>query len=453
MKPRNKREALVLQLNRELPPVTEQQKEWLKGRLDQWVLYKMGGQCKCTRCGAEWKEMPSTIRYWRVSLAAAVGVEDCQCPDCSAMMKVKYFRYYSGVNFTSMLIFTTYKSWQVIRFVFCSMTVLWGEPTSYDIEERYQLWIDDEGREVIMSLPYSRSPFHTCFHSGNPMVIARHNASSVGSYAFGDMFEADAAHVYPWYRVTERVKRNGWSAALKVLQPYKQYEVLLGLLKDPKVETLAKWGDMKLLNGCLSHPGTLFARRWQQVLIAHRHRYKIQDVGLWLDLLVFLEEEGKDLTSPHYICPADLRAEHDRWQRKIEERRRKEKAHEKAVRDSRYRKAHERFAGLCCIITDMSIRPLLTAQELLDEGEAMHHCVGTYTDKLDSLILSIRDGHDNRLETAEVNLDQMTVVQCRGFANHPSPRHKEIEQAVKALLPDIMRLNLGKVIECQKNSI
>ena len=453
MKPRNKREALVLQLNRELPPVTEQQKEWLKGRLDQWVLYKMGGQCKCTRCGAEWKEMPSTIRYWRVSLAAAVGVEDCQCPDCSAMMKVKYFRYYSGVNFTSMLIFTTYKSWQVIRFVFCSMTVLWGEPTSYDIEERYQLWIDDEGREVIMSLPYSRSPFHTCFHSGNPMVIARHNASSVGSYAFGDMFEADAAHVYPWYRVTERVKRNGWSAALKVLQPYKQYEVLLGLLKDPKVETLAKWGDMKLLNGCLSHPGTLFARRWQQVLIAHRHRYKIQDVGLWLDLLVFLEEEGKDLTSPHYICPADLRAEHDRWQRKIEERRRKEKAHEKAVRDSRYRKAHERFAGLCCIITDMSIRPLLTAQELLDEGEARHHCVGTYTDKLDSLILSIRDGHDNRLETAEVNLDQMTVVQCRGFANHPSPRHKEIEQAVKALLPDIMRLNLGKVIECQKNSI
>lgn len=453
MKPRNKRDRLVLQLNRELPPVTDQQKEWLKGKLQQWVLYKMGGLCKCTRCGYEWKEMPNTIRYWRDSLAAAVGVEDCMCPDCAATLTTKYFRYYSNVDFTSMLIFTTYKGWQVIRFVHCTMQITWGRPTDYTIDERYQLWIDDDGNEVIMSLPYSRAPFSTSWHRGEPMVNARHNASSVGSYAFGDMFDADAACVYPWRRVTDRVKRNGWSSALKVLQPYKQYEVLLGLLKDPKMETLAKWGDIELLNGYLSHPGSIGARRWQQVLIAHRHGYKIHDVGLWLDLLGFLEEEGKDITSPHYICPSDLRAEHDRWQRKIEERRRREKAHEKAVRETRYRKAHERFAGLCCVLTDMSIRPLLTAPELLDEGEAMHHCVGTYTTKLDSLILSIRDGNDNRLETAEVNLDRMTVVQCRGFANHPSTRHKEIEQAVKALLPEIMRLNAEKVIEYQKNNV
>ena len=49
------------------------------------------------------------------------------------------------------------------------------------------------------------------------------------------------------------------------------------------------------------------------------------------------------------------------------------------------------------------------------EGKAMHHCVGGYHRRKDSLILSATiDG--KRIETIEVSLTTLKVVQSRGYA-------------------------------------
>ncbi len=45
----------------------------------------------------------------------------------------------------------------------------------------------------------------------------------------------------------------------------------------------------------------------------------------------------------------------------------------------------------------------------------MHHCVERYHDKSDSLILSARIA-DRRVETVEVSLSRLQVVQSRGRA-------------------------------------
>ena len=64
------------------------------------------------------------------------------------------------------------------------------------------------------------------------------------------------------------------------------------------------------------------------------------------------------------------------------------------------------------------------------EGKAMHHCVGSYHSKTDSLILSACiDG--KRIETIEVSLSQLKVIQSRGVCNKNTKHHNRIIELVE----------------------
>ena len=52
---------------------------------------------------------------------------------------------------------------------------------------------------------------------------------------------------------------------------------------------------------------------WNSHKIAMRYGYKIEDYSLWSDLIRLLEKNGRDTRSTKYICPDNLRAEHDYW--------------------------------------------------------------------------------------------------------------------------------------------
>jgi hypothetical protein len=162
---------------------------------------------------------------------------------------------------------------------------------------------------------------------------------------------------------------------------------------------------------------------------------------MWEDMLHALRELGRDIHSPHYILPADLKKEHDRWTHKLHEKRQREELRRKAEKDKKYYMAHNQFLDLPNKQGMLMIIPLLTATELVKEGEAMHHCVGTYGDKLTSLILSVRDTAGKRLETVEVNLKDYHIVQSRAVNNGQTKRHAEILAAISALMPEIMRCN------------
>ncbi len=59
----------------------------------------------------------------------------------------------------------------------------------------------------------------------------------------------------------------------------------------------------------------------------------------------------------------------------------------------------------------------------------MHHCVERYNDKSDSLILSARIA-DRRVETVEVSLSRLQVVQSRGACNRNTEYHDRIVRLV-----------------------
>ena len=72
-------------------------------------------------------------------------------------------------------------------------------------------------------------------------------------------------------------------------------------------------------------------------------------------------------------------------------------------------------------------------QEHLEEGVALHHCVFSngYYLKEDSLILSATI-EGKRIETIEVNLDTLKVVQSRGVCNKNTEYHEQIVNLVNA---------------------
>lgn len=76
---------------------------------------------------------------------------------------------------------------------------------------------------------------------------------------------------------------------------------------------------------------------------------------------------------------------------------------------------------------------LESVAEIAEEGTLMHHCVyaNAYYRKENSLILSATiDG--KRIETVEVDLERLCVVQSRGLCNKNTEYHERIVNLVNS---------------------
>ncbi len=179
------------------------------------------------------------------------------------------------------------------------------------------------------------------------------------------------------------------------------------------METLLKSGQLSLFKSFLNDAYRKVDNYWASIRICIRNGYKIKDATLWFDYIDYLRFFGKDLHNAKYVCPSDLHREHDRYmhkkakadaQKEIEKLREKEEA---------FRQAKAKFFGLTFSDGLIQVRVLESIEEILLEGKLMHHCVGGYYSKTDSLILSACiDG--KKIETIEISLSKLQVIQSRG---------------------------------------
>ena len=155
---------------------------------------------------------------------------------------------------------------------------------------------------------------------------------------------------------------------------------------------------------------------------------------MWRDTIDLLRHFGKDTNSPKYVCPADLKAEHDilvAKRNRQRERERTEQQRQKAIEDEKtYLKTKGIFFGLVFSDSLICIKVIESVKEMEEEGRMMHHCVGGYHNKANSLILSATiDG--KRIETIEVSLKTLKVVQSRGVCNSNTEYHDRIIRLVE----------------------
>lgn len=204
---------------------------------------------------------------------------------------------------------------------------------------------------------------------------------------------------------------------------------------DSMYETLCKKGLYKLVNNITPQEMKKFRN---SIRIALKNNYDIwSDWHMYRDYLEDLKTLGLDLNSPHYLCPDDLRRRHETLNRKarVINDCMKTQAHEKE-----YQTRIKKYLSILLYTNEhhLLIRPIKTIKEMIIEGSEMHHCVGSYWNKKDSLILVCRTKEDKRVATIEINIERKEIVQIRGFANHEPEHYNEIKSTLRKNLKSII---------------
>jgi hypothetical protein len=133
---------------------------------------------------------------------------------------------------------------------------------------------------------------------------------------------------------------------------------------------------------------------------------------------------------------------HDHLMRKkrdIERKLRIKELREKIEADQpEYLRQKGKFLRLSFSENEITVKTLETVEEFLEEGDKLNHCAftGSYFKKPDSLVMSARIG-EKPIETIEISISRMIILQSRGYGNMPSQYHDRILKLVKENLPRI----------------
>ena len=283
-------------------------------------------------------------------------------------------------------------------------------------------WLDENGKTALTALQRTMGRYLDSFLYRSRLELRNDN------YVYQHIADC---YVCPNYTVLPKLRRNGLKGTFADIAPQK---LMKALLSDSHVETILKNGRKQDLKHLIDNPRDLdFC--WPSYKIVLRRKYRITDMGIWVDYLRMLGRCGKDLHNAHYVCPADLKAEHDKFQNKVrilqEQEKRKEQMKRARENEVRFRELKGKFFGLEFTDGTIVVRVLDSVEAYYDEGNALHHCVGQceYYLKPNTLVFSARI-EDKRVETVELSLETFKVLQSRGVCNQSTEYHDRIIKLV-----------------------
>lgn len=425
MIPKTALQKQVAKLSATLRPISDAQIEWAYGHCIEHIAYRTkNGAMTCSDCG----------HVWHSKSTLADSLCGCRCPNCGAELKVQETRKRTQNQTSYFSVITTHKGFQVIRVAQVRYVSRKGEPMQFYCHEVVQRWISSEGKVTDMALLRGFT-FWYCdvWAFDSDMEIRPYNSLYDDVVAWGDL--------YPRMSVLPQLKRNGFKGNFHGVSPVSLFKALLS---DPRIETLMKAGEIEEMKYFLSNSATADTL-WASYLIAKRHHYHINNIEMWCDYLMMLKRLGKDIRNPKNICPNDFIEAHDHANRLIDvkiakESAERERQHEVEMREleqQRILKEKEdeekfialksKFFGLVIEDNELSVKVLESIDEFYEEGKTQNICVfgAGYYRKENSLILSARIGGEI-IETVEVDLRTLQVVQCHGKYNKNTEYHDRI---------------------------
>ena len=405
MKPRNKFERAILAQSRYLRPITKAQTQWaFRECIDHFAYRLPKGNTTCMDCGHSWQIIEP--------------IERCTCPQCGADLEVTTTRARKLKQRQYFTVLTTSGGYQVLRMYLLIAGMEKGYQASSSAMEIGQYWWNERGRQSIVAVQRTMGHDIDSFAYYSPMAIRRDNEA----YRF-----VARCPLCPKVKLSDTLKRNGFDGKCYGIAPT---SLIPALLTDSRAETLLKAGHTGHLRYFLSRARTI-DEYWPAYKITLRRGYDITDIALWCDYVDMLRRLGKDTHNALYVCPEDLQVAHDEVHRKLrarQEREQEEHKRQKALEDeARFQKLKAPFFGITFTDGTIQIRVLESVQEYIEEGQALHHCVFTneYHLKEKSLILSASIA-GKRIETIELSLETMEILQCRGLMNQNTEYHERI---------------------------
>lgn len=413
MKPRNSFQEQVVANMQTLRPLTSQQKQWgYDHSLYKYAYRRPNGKTICMECGHVYE--------------TRAGLKQSVCLHCHKQLKVEETAKRTLRREGYFCIATTQSGMQVLRYFKMYSFSKIGQPIQNDYYEVMQRWIDEKGKTAIAALPRMMFSSYTDSWNYNADIELRKYCSALDY--------VDGCPTYPSINTIPAIRRNGFKGSLHHIAPASLFE---SLLTNPKVETLFKAGQYALAKHFAYSNRHKADDYWGAIKIAIRNGYVIEDASIWCDYIDTLSYMGKDTHNAKFVCPNDLKAEHDRWMekknRKLAEERIRRKIEEARKDEEKFRELKSKFFGIHFTDGLICVHVLESVEEYLQEGEHMHHCVfsNRYYLKKDSLILSATIG-GKRVETIEISLKTLKILQCYGACNKFTEHHKRIINLVNS---------------------
>jgi len=422
MKPQNKFQSQVVEASKSLPKLTQEQIQWgYENGIDHIGHRTEKGVMTCTKCGHSWQGAGYLVSI----------LTDCNCPNCKTKLNVETTKKRIFESRYYMTVTSAHKGYQILRTVMLVCLAKVGETAKYSHSEVMQRWIDKSGKHCTFAK--LRQTMGNCYIDAwiNNSDLELRSENTHNKFCINVYDSIQTGVVYPRMKLIPELKRIGYKKGFYGQKPLELFRLLL---TDCKAETLMKTGYTNLMKRIMNSGWKNIDSYWPSIRIAIRNGYKIKDATMWCDYIDFLRFFGKDLHNAKYVCPADLKAEHDRYMTKKAKADAQIAIEKQIQKEIDFRAIKAKFFGLIFSDGILSVRVLESVQEIIAEGKAMHHCVGGYATKEDSLILSATI-NGKRIETIEVSISKLKVIQCRGVCNKNTKHHSKIISLVENNMP------------------
>lgn len=424
MKPRTKLQHSVFSLAQRLPKISDDQKLWAFENCLEHVAFHTKRKAHCMDCG----ESFSSNLIKRKSVV---------CPHCNTILKARETRKRSHRQIEYLALAQVWDDLQVFRYFKIESHHSAGMKVKRHIYEVLLHFIQDDGKREVVARRHATSYWSWSDSWCGPLEIRDRK----------DQRKYDVMHTkihpdsyikskYTMYGIDQNLKGCTLLEAIQTIPFY------------PKGETLLKAKQYSLLQFSRSY-GYQITRYWDSIKICIRNKKIVQDATLFFDYLDLLSYFKKDLRSPKYLFPKDLKKEHDRLVNKKREIERKQEIEAKkrraAMQEEFYKETKGIFFGVEFKEKDFVVKVMDSVEQFVKEGDLLKHCVyvNEYFKKEDSLILSARK-KDEVLETIEVDLKEMKVVQARGKNNQPSKYNSDFVRIVSNNLDKIHEIHHKK---------
>lgn len=413
MTPKTIIEKEITALSASLAPVSEQVLTWAEKTIFlKWSVLSRG-KFHCLECLHSWKPDPQKSSCEKFT----------KCALCSGKLKIFGCNQVLFKEIEYCAVLDRAGIYQIVRIICSTKQMKKNCLSSYFHSEVMQHWISPTGE--VRTLSKSTNVFTQVYDQWkyySPLEIRPKDFQNSQKYRINPY------RVYPKMKVLPEVRRNGFKTAFHNIAP----QILLSaILKNSCAETLLKASQFSMLAYLLTSNDQHVKENWQALKVCLKNSYVISDYRIWEDYISLLRWLKKDICSPLLVCPENLNEAHHRLVLKKRAVQRKkyliQMREEIQQAQIIYAKEKKSFFGLSFTHKNISISVIENVQEFMDEGDKLHHCLFTneFYKKKNSLILSAKVDSAS-VETIEISLKDLQIIQCRGMKNTASKHHKQI---------------------------
>lgn len=440
MKPKTKEQKRLLEIMQLFPEPTKKQMEYAKKHCFIDSAIESRGRVVCTHCGHSWRPKD------------ADKLKGVACPHCGHVSTVQHNKAaYKETKY--FVISRKVDNYQSFQFFQIRKHAKKGSINHWS-EEVGTMFLDMNGKQTFFSRNRFAMSWIIDAWSWDSEIELR-NSNVLDRLGVGALL---VTSIHPI------LKRNGWNGKLF---HHDCTHTPRFLLTNPQFESLWKIGQYGICESIMRWGWSMHditdEERDRIVKLCNRHGKIFKTREEWSDLLDYVRDLKylkRDFGNPTILFPENFQEEKMRINNKVEEKkeieRREERIRYEMEQAEKEKKKKEwirtyqrRFKDMCITSNGFTIKALLTREDFNAEFKALHHCIRSYYGKIDTLLVSI-SVNEKKTETAEINLKDYSICQCRGANNQPSAQHDQIVQLLTAQMKVFKAYNERKFVKKTK---